>query len=291
MTVKLSHRLEYLGIRAVSETFGNLPIDLSTGSLAAIARGVGMLTFRSRAARNLTYAMPDLSETERNTILRDMFDNLTRTAVEYCHLPRLIADEDRIAIEGREHLETVRASGRGAILVTGHFGNWEVVRIAAARLGWPPALIYRAFNTVQFDAYARRLMSVIDAPIFHKGKRGSLGFLRHIRKSGSALILSDQRFSGAPHLPFFGRPARTALTPAEIALTYDIALIPVRGERLGRQSRFKVVFEEPLSVAGRSPESVMTDVNARIEAWVRTRPSQYFWLHNRWKKFVTDAPQ
>ena len=289
MSVKLSHKLEYVASRAVAGTFGMLPLGASTSATAAVARSLGMLTYRRRAERNLAYAMPELSAGERAAILREMFDNLTRTAVEYCHLDRIAAEPERIAVEGAEYLAAAQASGKGAVLVTGHFGNWEVIRIASARLGWPSALIYRAFNNPLFDNYARRLMGVTDAPIWHKGKRGSLGLLRHVRGGGAALILTDQRFAGAPHLPFFGKPARTALAAAEIAQNYDAALIPVRGERLGRSSRFRVVFEAPLPVVDRSAEEVMTAINARIEDWVRAQPSQYFWLHNRWGKGVSDT--
>lgn len=291
MTPKLSHRLEYLGLRAMSETFGRLPLQVSTGVLAALARGLGMVTFRRRAERNLAFAMPELSAAGRAAILREMFDNLTRTAVEYRHLATLAAEKNRIEIEGAAHLEQARASGKGAVLVSGHFGNWEAIRIALARLDWPPALIYRAFNNAAVDAYAQRLMRATDAPLWHKGRRGSLGLLRHVRAGGAALILTDQRFAGAPHLPFFGKPARTSPAAAEIALGYGAALIPVRGERLGRDSRFKVVIEAPLDVAERTAEDVMTEVNARLESWVRAQPGQYFWLHNRWGKGVGDTPQ
>ena len=287
--VKPAHRFEQGVIRAVAATIGNLPLDVSSGLAAALGRPIGMLALRRRGERNLAFALPKLSRAERTAILRDVIDNFTRTGLEYVHLRRLASEAGRIETEGLEHLEAARIAGQGAVLVTGHFGNWEVIRLAAARMGWPPALIYRAFNNPLFDAYSRQLMSVTDAPIFHKGRRGSLGLLRHVRKGGAALILTDQRFTKAPHLPFFGHPARTALAAAEIAGNYGAALIPVRGERLGRNSRFKVIVEPPIDPSGRSAEDVMTEVNARIEGWVRAQPGQYFWMHNRWGKAVDAA--
>lgn len=284
--VKFAHRLEYLAFRIVTSTVGNLPMGAATRMAGAFARFVGMRTsLKRRAERNLAYAMPDLDNDARKSILTEMFDGLCRTMVEYRYLPRLMREADeRIEIVGLEHLKAARDAGKGAMLATGHFGNWEIIRIAFAQQGWAPALIYRAFNNSLFDDFVRGMMSSIDAPIFHKGRRGSLGMLRHVRGGGSALILTDQRFSGAPEIPFFDHPAQTSLGAAEIALNYGAALMPVRGERVGRTGRFRVVIEAPLSVEGRGAEDCTAEINARLESWVRARPEQYFWMHNRWGK-------
>jgi KDO2-lipid IV(A) lauroyltransferase len=283
--IKFSHRLEYLAFQCVVQTIGNLPLGTATGISGGVARFIGMRSgLRKRAERNLAYAMPNLTEAERAEILREMFDGLTRTSIEYRYLRRFLSEPDRIEVVGAEHLDAARAAGKGAVLATGHFGNWETIRVGLAQQGWPPALIYRAFNNPLFDEFSRGLMEVVEAPIFHKGRRGSLGMLRHVRDGGAALILTDQRFTGAPDVPFFGRPAQTSLGAAEIALNYGAALLPVRGERLGRSSRFRVVVEPALSVEGRTAEQVTGEINARLESWVRANPEQYFWMHNRWGK-------
>lgn len=283
--VKLSHRLEHAAVLAVAHTIGYLPIDLGTGLGASIARGAARLkALRKRADRNLAFAIPDLDADSRRKISIEMLDGLTRTLLEYRFLKTLFTEEDRIEIEGVEHLKAAQAAGKGAVLATGHFGNWEIIRLAFAQQGWPPALIYRQFNNPLFDAYSRNLMSIVDAPLFHKGRRGALGMMRHVRGGGAALILTDQRFSRAPEIPFFGKPAKTSLGSAEIALNYGAALLPVRGERLGRSSRFRVVIEPPCAVENRTPEEVMTEINSQVEAWARAKPEQYFWMHNRWGK-------
>ena len=285
MTASFRHRIQSAGLSAVRTVFGGINLDGGAAFAAAVGRGLSP-ALRKRAMANLALALPDISDTERRHIISGMADNLARTAVEYLHLAELRDDPDRITITGEDHLQAARAAGRGAILVTGHLGNWETVRAACARLDWPAAIIYRRFNDAPFDAEARRAMAVLDAPILHKGKRGTLGLLRHIRKGGAAMILCDQRFNGAPMLPFFGHPAKTALAPAEIAHEYGAALLPVRGIRRGRSSRFDVTFDAPLI-----PESgdtaaldTMREVNLRLESWIRETPEQYFWLHNRWRQ-------
>jgi len=61
-------------------------------------------------------------------------------------------------------------------------------------------------------------------------------------------------------------------------------LLPVRCERVGRSSRFRVTIEAPLPVEGRTADAVTADINAGLEEWVRSNPGQYFWMHNRWGK-------
>ncbi len=286
--VKFAHRVEYAAFAAVSALFERMSLDRGTALAAALARPLAPV-LRARALANLRLALPELSDAEHRRIVGGMADHLTRLAVEYLHLAELRDDPARIAVEGLEHLEDARAAGRGALLVTGHFGNWEAVRAACARIDYTPAILYRQFNTRRIDEEGQRRMRALDAPLFHKGRRGTLGMLRHVRKGGAAMILCDQRFSGAPLVPFFGHPARTALAPAQIAREYGAALLTVRGVRRGRSSAFDVTVDPPMDTADTTPEAMMAEVNRRLEGWVRAHPEQYFWLHNRWGRDAAAA--
>lgn len=283
--VTFSHRVEYAGLVAIRSIVERMSLDRGTAFVAAMARPLAP-ALRARAMRNLALALPDLPEDDRRRIIAGMVDHLARTAIEYLHLAELRDDPSRITVTGIEHLHAARDAGRGAVLVTGHLGNWEAVRAACARLDQAPAIIYRKFNTLQVDGEAQRRMNVLGAPLFHKGRRGTLGMLRHIRKGGAAMILCDQRFKGAPRIPFFGVPARTALAPAEIALEYGAALLPVRGIRRGRTSTFDVTIDPPLPLGTGETAALdtMAEVNRTLERWIRETPEQYFWLHNRWGK-------
>ncbi len=282
-SLKFAHRLESAGFMATQFVFERLSLSVGPPLAATIARPFSPLV-RKRAFKNLCLAMPDLTKQTQRRIITGMVDNLVRTSIEYTKLSELRDDPNQITIHNSEHLHTARAAGKGAVLISGHIGNWEMVRAACARLDWPPAIIYRRFNNPYFDAEARRYMRALDAPIFHKGKRGTLGLLRHIKKGGVAMILSDQRFSGAPYIPFFDVPARTSLAPAELAREYGAAFLPVRGIRRGRSSAFDVTFDAPLTIGEGTDGAyaAMQEVNARLESWIRETPDQYFWLHNRW---------
>lgn len=286
-TPTLKHRIEYFGFRGLQMLCNTLSVEHGTAFVSALSRFFGRYSpLNKRALRNLGLAMPNLDAVKRQEIVTGMFDCLSRNAIEYLHLKTLLDDEKRIEIKGQQNLTDACAAGRGVVLVTGHFGNWEAVRVACMRMGHPPAIIYRAFNNPLVDAECKRLMQAIDAPIFHKGKRGTLGLLRHIRKGGVVMILTDQRFAGAPELPFFGHPAQTSLAAAELAQQYGASLLPVNGVRQGKDSRFNVTFENAITVGDgeNAAREAMIGINASLERWINKAPEQYFWLHNRWGK-------
>ena len=115
----------------------------------------------------------------------------------------------------------------------------------------------------------------------HKGRQGSRQLLRHVARKGAAMILVDQRQTGAPLIPFLGRPAETALSAAELALRFDAALIPARALRVEAGRKYHVRFEAPIEA--RDATEAMIQVNARIGAWVTEAPGQWFWMHRRWR--------
>ena len=107
----------------------------------------------------------------------------------------------------------------------------------------------------------------------------------HIKRGGTAMILVDQRNSGAPLLPFLGQPAETVLVAAELARAAGVPLVPAVSRRTSLVPEFAVRFEEPAT--GENAAEMMTEVNLRISAWIDACPEQWFWFHRRWKR----APQ
>ncbi|MDD2868230.1 lysophospholipid acyltransferase family protein [Neomegalonema sp.] len=288
----LGRRLEAAGARAAERLSAALPLDAASGGAGRIAALLGpILPFDKRARRNLDHVWPQAGPGSRREWRRGVYDNFARSIVEYPHLARIAADPDRLTIEGAEHLLAAKAAGRGAILATAHFGQWEAVRLAARRLGWETGLIYRRFNNPLVDAQALRLARTGGEPVVTRGASGLLRFVRHLKRGGAMAILADHRMDGI-RAPFLGREASSSTAAAEIALSTGAALIPARGERLGG-ARFRAVFEPPIlpppilpQEGGATPqeaaEAMTLALNARYEAWIQSAPGQWFWLHRRW---------
>ncbi|MEO0680597.1 MAG: lysophospholipid acyltransferase family protein, partial [Pseudomonadota bacterium] len=208
-------------------------------------------------------------------------DNFCRVVAEYWRIDGLAARPDRVRVVDAAPLAQARARGRGVVIASAHFGNWEAIRLAArAATGEECALIYRAFNNPAVDAVAQRFIAVAGRPVLHKGREGTRALLRHVARGGTALVLVDQRQTGAPLLPFLGREAETATAAADLARRFDAALLTACARRRDDGLGFDVTFQA--EATGDTAEAMMAEVNGRIGAWIDADPGQWFWLHRRW---------
>ncbi|MEM7498537.1 MAG: lysophospholipid acyltransferase family protein [Pseudomonadota bacterium] len=236
---------------------------------------------RRRLDDNFDLALPDLDRAGRRALRREACRHFAKLSVEYAHFDRFI-DAVEIEIEGIEHLEAARAGGRGVVMVTAHYGNWEALRLAARRAGHECGIIYRPFNNRLLDAYSLQLIAANGEPVMQKGPKGMRALHAHVAKGGMALILVDQRTTGAPLIPFLGVPAETLTVAAALAARTGAALVPAVAPRLDAHGRFGARFEPEIPPG--EPGAMMAEVNQRIGAWIEKDPAQWFWLHRRWRR-------
>lgn len=238
---------------------------------------------RRRALRNLELVWPDRPVSQRKAIARGAAQQFSKLGAEYSRLDTLARD-GLIEAEGIEVVTTAKEAGKGAILVTAHFGNWEAARLAAKQAGCETGIIYRAFNNRYLDRYAMNLIPHAGAPVLQKGSRGMRRLVSHVAGGGFVMILVDQRNSGAPFLNFLGHPAETVTAAADLAHRTGAALIPARAVRCDEALRFDVTFEQPIT--GTTSLEMMQRVNDRISAWIEEHPEQWFWFHRRWRSTI-----
>jgi Kdo2-lipid IVA lauroyltransferase/acyltransferase len=275
-------RLQAVGAAVFFGLFRALPLDAASGVGGAIARALGPRFGVSKRARlNLKAAFPALSPPEIERIVRGMWDNLGRVMAEYPHLPtmQVYPPSERFELRGVEHVDQAVAAGRQIIFVSGHVGNWELGPVAAAQYGLPIALIYRALNNPLVDAMLARMRGG-GGELLPKGAIASRGTIAALREGKHLLVLVDQKLNDGIPVPFFGRDAMTAPALARLAQRFDAVVLPTQVERLGG-ARFRMTVHPPLDISG-DATAVMTRVNAVLEDWIRARPEQWLWLHNRW---------
>ena len=284
---RVGRGFEAASVVAVMALFACLPLDWASALGGAVGRVIGpRLGVSRRALHNLSRALPDIGETERHRILRDMWDNLGRAVGEYPHLGRICAaGADRVEIVNGEAITGLLSGGRTAILFGGHFGNWEVGPAMVHRLMGSSLLsVYRAANNPWVDRLLRyRLRS---RRAVAKGAEGGRALFRHLHQGGHVAMLVDQKQNDGLAVPFFGRDAMTAPAIARLALRFACPIVPIRVERLaGARFRFTVLVPVAAVESGDTAADVlatMTRINTMIEAWVRARPEQWLWLHRRW---------
>lgn len=243
---------------------------------------------RKRAERNIELVWPDCPADRRRQIVQGAAAHFLRLGIEYAQLHRFVRSA-KIDANGVEHLQAAKVAGKGAVLVTAHYGSWEAARLAALRAGCPCGIIFRRFNNRYLTRHTMDLIHLCGDPVLQKGHRGMRKLVNHVARGGFVMILVDQRNSGAPFLNFLGQPAETVTAAADLAHRTGAALIPTRGVRNVANRRFDAYFEEP--VTGADPTEMMQKVNDRIGAWITEHPEQWLWFHRRWRSTLRSRPQ
>lgn len=282
MSRKIRHGFEGLLILFALLFFRLLPLDIASALAGFLARVVGPLSRAHRTAKaNLKRAMPTLSTTQRQRIVSDMWDNLGRVIGEYPHLNRPIMAR-RITVEGREHLERVVASGKGAVFVSGHFANWEIIPLTAALCGLPMVVIYREANNPVAEWLIRNIRKRYTRSMHGKGRIGAVQSVRSMKEGHCLAMLVDQKQNDGSPVPFFGSIAMTPTAAVQMAARYNVPLLAARVVRT-----VGVHFHVSLEPAVYYESNVdaiqaMTDINLLFERWIREYPAQWFWVHRRW---------
>lgn len=238
---------------------------------------------RRRIATNLALARPDLPEAERRRLIRAVPDNLGRFMIELFS-PRdflKVVAETPFEGPGLAAIEQATTEGRGVIAVSGHFGNYDVFRSGMIQRGYKVGGLYRPMNNRAFNTRYVRTIETLGKPLFRRGRQGFGEMLRFLRKGNMLAILHDQHMGKGEPLSFFGQPAYTALSAAQLALKHDALLVPVYAVRQPDGISFKVVLEEP--IAHSDERTMMQALNDSLEARVRAHMGQWLWTHQRWK--------
>jgi KDO2-lipid IV(A) lauroyltransferase len=276
-------------IRLVVGPIRALPLPLARrvgAGLAWIAfRTVGR--YRRVARKNLALIYPEKPEAEREQMARAVFRHFGRMAGEFLKLPRLAqAEVERlVVVEGEEHLKQAMAMGKGVLLITGHFGNWEFMARWLSSHGYPINVVARDAR----DPTATKLLTDTregnGAQVLYRGNsaRAVLGCLK---KNEIVALLPDQNAADV-FVPFMGKRTGTVDGPAIIHLKMGAPLLFSWCVRLP-DDRFQITFEPPevvLSTGDKTAdvERTMTMINSRLETQIRHNPTQWLWLHDRWK--------
>ena len=283
------HPLQAVAVAAGYALFSLLPLDLASALGGWLGQTLGpRLAVSERAVKNLKRTFPEIEQTELTAIITGMWDNLGRTVAEYVHLGRLdtCGSPDRFEFIGDEYVEQLREDGKPGILFSGHFANWEILPLSMSQRGLPSDLVYRAANNRFLEWLYTYRRSAAKGTLIPKGARGARQLLQAVKDGKHLGILVDQKMNDGIPVPFLGRDAMTAPAIAELALRFDCPVAPCRVERL-EGARFRISVLPPMEIERSGDHQVdvfafMTKVNACIEDWVRDRPEQWLWLHNRW---------
>jgi Kdo2-lipid IVA lauroyltransferase/acyltransferase len=288
----LRQAIEARALRALGWIARSLSFERA-GDLGALVGGLAwrLLARRRRIAiDNITQALgpaPGGEPAER--IAHRSFEQLGRSFLEFLALPAHSRESllARIEIRGFEPARQWIEARRGAIFLTGHFGNWELF---GAAFGWTYAPVHyvlpRQTNPAS-DAYLNQVRRTLGIGCYVI-EDGMLAPMRTLKRGGFLGMLADQdaRKIGI-HVPFFGRPASTLTGPARLAIAAKVPILVSVMERAER-GRFRARMVRVIEPSARGDEGaeiyrITREVNEAFEDVIRARPDHWYWIHRRWK--------
>jgi len=295
--------LEYAALRAMLGVLAALPLGLAlrAGELGALLAYLVDRPHRRIGMCNLAIAFPEKPVRERRRILRRSFLNLGRMAAELAHLPRLSADRlaEMVRFEDeawwREAITWERSTG--VFVLSGHFGNWELLVFAHGMRGHPVHMVHRAIANPRVDRWLNDLRGRAGTRMIRK--HGAAGAVLHALHERALLVLPiDQNSTRGlgVFVDFFGLPASTNAGMARIALRTDAPIVPVFIVREGRSARHRVHVLPILQVerTGEPDGDVRHNTQrftAVFEEMVRRYPDHWLWMHKRWKTRPPGEPR
>jgi KDO2-lipid IV(A) lauroyltransferase len=289
---KLLDFLVYIVIRCVACALLSLSFEMACSFSRFLAWLAYRVDKRHRlvARENLEKAFPGrYSAAEIDEMVRAVYRHFSRLLMEILFIPRKLHPANwRQHIEFHDTSELVNAllSGRPLLIVTGHFGNWELAGYTLGLFGFTTHAIARPLDNPYLDDYLRAFRERTGQKIL--AKHGDFDQMQHVLESGGVLAtLADQ--DAGPRgvfVNYFGRPASTHKAVALMAIEYNVPMI-VCGAPFydGKYHVLPAKLIDPAAY-GRTPDAVKAitqQFTSDLESIVRRYPEQYFWLHRRWK--------
>ncbi len=294
IVLPLKKRVERIFTRTALRIVVTITRLLSMSSARRLGECMGMVLYltqkryRRVAMKNLNLVYgSEIDEAERKKMTKDVFVHFGRMALEFLKLPALSLDElDRmVKVQGESHLKAALEAGNGGLIITGHFGNWEVIARWLALHGYKMSVIARRANDPVADKLLQGTRQDGGTQVYLRGNSVK-AVLQCLKRGELVGILPDQN-AGDITAPFFGMPTGTTNGPAVIHLRTGAPIIFTWCSG-GDDGQFYLQFEEPVVVPSSGNKeadevSVMTLVNAHLEAQIRSQPTQWLWLHDRWR--------
>ncbi len=244
---------------------------------------------RKNTIKHLKIAFPNKNETEIRRLAKKTYSNFAKSITEFAKLPKIIsADVDsRIKIVGVENLDSLYKAGKGAIAVTAHLGNWELLGAYLTLKGYKLTVVAREIYYGKFDNYLQKIRRQAGLDVVYRDRTREI--VKKLKNGNLLGILPDQDIEkiDSIYVDFFGRLALTPVGPVTLALRTVNSIIPIFIVR-NTNNTHTIYTEKPLRLikTGDKQKDVMINtINCTkiIEKYVRKFPDQWVWIHRRWQ--------
>jgi KDO2-lipid IV(A) lauroyltransferase len=242
---------------------------------------IALPRLRRTALKNLE--MAGLAGRER--ITTGVFDSVARLVVAFARFPQITRDNvaEWIRYEGLENFKEAHARGKGVLVATGHFGNWELSAFAHAYLVAPMHIVVRPIDNPRIDALVESRRELSGNHAIAK-KDAARGILRALAAGDAVGVLIDQNTTPdqGVFIDFFGVKACAGSAFVKLAHHSGAAVVPGYALWSDKEERYVLHFEPAVEMTGDVQKDTQ-QVHARLEAAIRKNPEQWLWIHRRWK--------
>jgi KDO2-lipid IV(A) lauroyltransferase len=234
--------------------------------------------------KNLKIFSQNISDLERKKIITSMWKNYGMTFIEYIFLNHYRKNKSHMLIDGKTNLFNLIQKNKPVIFISGHFANFELMSMEITKNNINLATIYRPLNNFFLNPFMEYLRKkYVCKNQIKKGINGVRETIEYIKSNHSIALMIDQRISEGEKINFFDVPAFTTTLPAQLAIKYNLEIVPVFIERMG-DDKFKIEFQKEINPKNFNNKTELTqELNKVLEKMIIKNPNQWIWTHNRWK--------
>lgn len=222
-------------------------------------------------------------------IARKCFQHWGKSVIEVMRFPTLTREKVNrlVTVEGRRHLDEALTAGQGVVLLTAHFGNWELMGATLTLNGYPLNVIAREVRSKHLEQLVKAHRDVVGMRVIYRGASVKQG-MRCLQRNEILAILADlDTQTDGVFVDFLGSLAYTPYGPVAIAMKTHALVVPAFIIRQPDDSH-RIVIEQPLQLQLTGQKERDIQINTQlftkvIESYVRRYPEQWIWMHQRWK--------
>jgi KDO2-lipid IV(A) lauroyltransferase len=245
------------------------------------------------ALSNIKLVFPEKTEKERIYIFRESLRKMLKSFFEFAYFvngkftsERLLAMADAT---GLEYLDELKASNKGAILYSGHFGNFALMIFWLAVKGYPIAAVYKEGKNLPDDFFGNLIKKLNVTPLKYKSEASlTISIIKALKEGKFVLIQNDQSHPNGVYIDFFKKSVPSPAGPALLAQRVGVPVIPAYICR-DKNNHHKITILPQLQLQAADDNNQFLIVNTQIQLdWIAEilvkHPTEWLWLHNRWKR-------
>ena len=246
--------------------------------------------YRNIALANLKMALgAEKTDSELKIIARNLFGNLAKNGFELIQFPKINKKniDSFVTLRNKEVLEEAYKKGRGVIILTAHFGSWELMAATLRLKGYPGVTVGRRIYFDKYDKWLNDLRKIHDVHVVYRDE-SPRKILKILKDNWIVGIVADQDVDAVDgvFVDFFGKKAYTPVGPVLIAKISGAVIVPTFIIREG--AHHTLAFEQPVELIDTGDKEKDAAVNTQrwsniVESYIRRYPDQWVWIHKRWK--------